>query len=81
MINEKSLLKSVINIFNFQPFLKKSGSEDFFYIIGPEKPLTPGGGIVRPAIFSGIGGVPKQDAKEPASSRGSGSRRRRPVAG
>jgi hypothetical protein len=51
------------------------------YIVGPEKPLTPGGGIGRPAIFSGIGGVPKQGAKEPASSRGSGSRRQRPAAG
>jgi len=51
------------------------------YLVGPEKPLTLGGDIEHPGIFPGICGVPKQGAKEPASSRGSGSKRRRPAAG
>jgi hypothetical protein len=35
-------------------------------LVGPEKPLTLGGCIEHAAIFSGIGAVPKQGAKEHA---------------
>jgi hypothetical protein len=66
---------------NLAALIKPLESSDSTNFVGPEKPLTPGGDRGHPAIFCGICGVPKQGAKEPASSRGSGSRLRRPVAG